>query len=263
MLQSHHIVGDATSLELAIAEMVAHLQRRETHEHASPPYRSHVAQMLAQGRTRDSEAFFRDKLADVDEPTAVFDMLTVDGDEGIAEARDQLDAELSRRVRTQARCLVVSPATLFHAAWALVLARCSGRGDVVFGTVLLGRLHGITSLERALGMFINTLPLRLWLDGITVKELVQQTQRELIHLLNHEQASLAVAQRCSGVPASMPLFSTLLNYRHRSRVPEAEWTGADGIALVARCGFTTYPDDAKPGSAANDRIHPNRAAGSS
>jgi len=69
---------------------------------------------------------------------------------------------------------------------------------------------------------------------------VEQTQRELVELLSHEQASLAVAQRCSGVAGSVPLFSALLNYRHRPN-PEAEWSNEAGVSLLASQGRTNYP----------------------
>ena len=55
---------------------------------------------------------------------------------------------------------------------------------------------------------------------------MEQTQRELVELLGHEQASLAVAQRCSGVAARRRLFSALLNYRHSAPDPSGSGSSA-------------------------------------
>ncbi|PBP94840.1 hypothetical protein CCL24_20765 [Pseudomonas congelans] len=88
---------------------------------------------------------------------------------------------------------------MFHVAWAQVLARCTGRDDVVFGTVVTGRLQGTIGAERAMGMFMNTLPVRVQLATQGAQELVAATHRDLSELLSHEQASLALAQRCSGM----------------------------------------------------------------
>ncbi|EGH34446.1 amino acid adenylation, partial [Pseudomonas syringae pv. japonica str. M301072] len=80
---------------------------------------------------------------------------------GVKEVRLQLDSSLSKRLRVQARQLGVSAACLHHLAWAQVLSRISGKDDVVFGTVLMGRMNGGEGADRALGMFINTLPMRI------------------------------------------------------------------------------------------------------
>ena len=190
---------------------------------APVPYRNHVAQTLGQARTEETEAFFRGKLGDVEEPTAPFGLLDVQGDGSQVESvRQALGGALARRIRLQARRLGVSAATVFHAVWALVLAHTSAREDVVFGSVLLGRLQSSAGAQRILGMFINTLPLRLPLERMTAQGLVERTQRELVELLSHEQASLAEAQRCSGIGGSAPLFSALLNYRHSATDPEAQ-----------------------------------------
>ncbi|WP_410968054.1 hypothetical protein, partial [Salmonella sp. SAL04281] len=87
----------------------------------------------------------------------------------------------------------------------------------------------------------NTLPLRLDLRDVTVRSLVERTQRELVELLTHEQASLAVAQRCSGVSGSTPLFTALLNYRHSTPNLEAAWPDETGVQVLGAQDWTNYP----------------------
>ena len=67
-----------------------------------------------------------------------------------------------------------------------------------------------------MGLFINTLPIRLDLDQTPIKEAVLHTHRLLAELLSHEHAPLALAQRASALASGAPLFSALLNYRHNS-----------------------------------------------
>ena len=271
LLQTHHLVIDNGSLDILFAEVMACIEDREQSLPAPVPYRNHVAQTLGQARTEETEAFFRGKLGDVEEPTAPFGLLDVQGDGSQAESAHQtLPDTLARRIRLQARRLGVSAATVFHAAWGLVLAHTSAGEDVVFGSVLLGRLQSSAGAQRILGMFINTLPLRLRLQQVSARELVEQTQRELIELLVHEQASLAVAQRCSGIAGSSPLFSALLNYRHSTLGLQETWTDAAGVRVLAGRGGTNYPvvlsvDDAGEGFGlemeTDRRIDPKRMLG--
>lgn len=242
LLQVHHIVDDAVSLRILISEVVAHLQGCSRQLAEPVPYRNHVAYTLARAQVQDSEQFFRKRLSDVTEPTAPFGLLDVHGDGSrISEAHKEMDADLSQRVRIQARRLNVSVATLFHAAWALVVAHTSGVEDVVFGSVLLGRLQATAGAQRILGMFVNTLPLRVRLSKLSAAQLIEHTHRELVELVNHEQASLAVAQRCSGIEGSAPLFSAVINYRHSPIDPESEWASVRGVRVIARQYRTNYP----------------------
>ena len=242
LLQLHHIVGDDLSQEIIISEVMARFKGEPPPQSPPRAFRDHVAQALANARARDSEQFFRDKFADVDETTAPFGLLDTQGDGSrIEEAHHELPGALGESIRAHAKRLSVSTAALFHAAWGLVVAGCSGRDDVVFGTVLLGRLQGDVGAQRVLGMFINTLPLRLRMAGVSAKDLVLHTHGELIGLLEHEQAPLSVARRCSSLPGSTPLFSALLNYRHRAVERAVNWDSIPEIEVVAERDLTNYP----------------------
>ncbi|TPG64660.1 non-ribosomal peptide synthetase, partial [Pseudomonas arsenicoxydans] len=235
----HHLVSDHMTLALIVAEITLILQARTQDLRPALPYRNFIAQTLSVPLSVH-EDYFRAQLSDVDAPTAPFGVLHTQGSgEHVSEARLPLDAALAEAVRTQARRLGVSPGVLFHVAWAQVLAHTSGRDDVVFGTVLLGRLQGSLGADQVMGMFINTLPIRVSLAERSVLETVQATYQGLTALLAHEQAPLALAQRCSGVAPPMPLFTALLNYRH-SQASEVDHAW-EGMRLVSAEERTNYP----------------------
>ncbi|MCF5758189.1 non-ribosomal peptide synthetase, partial [Pseudomonas syringae] len=244
MLRFHHLIDDVTSLAVISREVEACMLGQEHQLPASVPYRNYVAQARLGVSIEAHEAFFRELLGDIDEPTLPFDLHDVQGD-GIEleEVRQQVDAELARRLRQQAKNLGVSVASLYHLAWAQVLSKVTGKDEVVFGTVLVGRMQGGDGADRSLGMFINTLPLRVELGKQGVRNGVKQTHARLTALLGHEHASLVLAQRCSGVQAPTPLFSALLNYRHSgsealSPQADAVWTG---IQMLGGQERTNYP----------------------
>ena len=175
--------------------------------------------------------------------TAPFGQLEVRGDgEGIEETRRQLEPDLAERLRQQARRLGITPASVFHLAFARVLAVTSSRSDVVFGTVLFGRLKGGEGADRMPGLFINTLPVRIDAGDEGVEMALRRTHRTLAGLLRHEHASLALAQRCSGVAPPAPLFSALLNYRHSPGSDDGSssmlWEGIEILEAEER---TNYP----------------------
>ncbi|WP_147486182.1 AMP-binding protein, partial [Burkholderia pseudomallei] len=123
-----------------------------------------------------------------------------------------------------------------------VLSRTTGRQDVVFGTVLFGRMQGGAQSDRSLGLFINTLPVRMRVAQTGVEASVKGTHAQLAELMRHEHAPLVLAQRCSGVPAQTPLFTSLLNYRYGLRHrADAATPGGDDIELLSARERTNYP----------------------
>ncbi|MGH7734985.1 MAG: condensation domain-containing protein, partial [Gemmatimonadales bacterium] len=152
LVLAHHLAIDHTTLEILVAE--ADLIEAGRSEELAPvaPYRSFVAQARLGVSAEEHEAFFGKMLGDVDEPTAPYGLLDVQGDgNAIIDWRQAVEPSLARGVRDEARRMGVSAASVMHLAWALVLARVSARRDVVFGTVLFGRMQGGASADRVVG----------------------------------------------------------------------------------------------------------------
>ncbi|HIF6691171.1 TPA: amino acid adenylation domain-containing protein, partial [Serratia marcescens] len=237
--QWHHLIGDHSTLAFMEQEIGEILAGRGAQLGVAQPFRNAVAQARLALSEAEHESFFRDMLADISEPVLPFGLSDVHGEGRQIACRYQaLSSALNLRLRRQARRLGVSLASLCHLAWAQVLASVSGRDSVVFGTVLLGRLQGGEGAERALGLFINTLPLRLDIDRRGVETAAREAHVRLSGLLAHEHAPLALAQRCSGVSPGAPLFSALLNYRHNNGEAVAL---PEGVSLLSAEERTNYP----------------------
>ncbi len=222
---SHHMVIDHASLRVIVEEVQAYMTGAVGQLTEPVPYRNFVAQVRQGVSWQEHEAFFREMLGEIDEPTVPYGLLEVRGNgRDISEARVFVDEEMSGRIRARARAAGVSAASLYHLALGQVLARLTGRSEVVFGTELMGRLQGGEGVERGVGLFINTLPVRLSIGEHSVEQALRETHERLGRMLRHEHASLALAQRCSAVAAPAPLFTALLNYRYSGPAAASEAT---------------------------------------
>ncbi|MFJ2796259.1 amino acid adenylation domain-containing protein [Streptomyces sp. NPDC087290] len=244
LLRVHHVVRDGTGLEVLLGEVEAFLAGRGGDLPKPLPYRDFVAQARGGVERSAHERYFAELLADVEEPTAPFGLVDVRGDgTEVARAQVAFAPELNVRLREAARRAGVSPATVMHVAWARVVAAVSGRDDVVFGTVLFGRMNAGAGADRIPGPFINTLPVRVRLDELGVLAAVSRMRGQLAELMEHEHAPLVVAQRASGVANDTPLFTSFINYRRNTGQDlDERWDGAmDGTRLVFARERTNYP----------------------
>ncbi|HEY0189504.1 MAG TPA: amino acid adenylation domain-containing protein [Kofleriaceae bacterium] len=242
VVRAHHLIEDATSLRLMFDELMVHMAGGGAALAPPPAYREFVGHTLHQLASRDAAAYFRERLGDVREPTVPFQLTDTRGDgRGVRELRRAVPAALTTALRCHAQALRLSPASLFHAAWALVVAATSGRDDVVFGTVLSGRLQGVPGIERMLGNFINTLPLRLSLAGKSVRALIADADAAVVQLIDFEQCSLISAARASGLGGEAPLFTSMLNVRHFESRAAAASRDDHGVQWLGAIDRTNYP----------------------
>ncbi|GAB2507077.1 hypothetical protein GCM10026982_37090 [Nocardiopsis aegyptia] len=140
-----------------------------------------------------------------------------------------------------ARELGVTVNTIVQLAWGTLLSRVLGRTDVVFGTTVSGRPPELPGVESMVGLFINTVPVRVRLDPArTVAQTLTRLREEQASLLPHQHLGLADIQRAAG---GGDLFDTLAVYENYPFDPDRALEPAPGLRLtpVASTDATHYP----------------------
>ncbi|MEW5931844.1 MAG: amino acid adenylation domain-containing protein, partial [Gemmatimonadota bacterium] len=215
----HHLVVDGWSLSLIFRDVLAAYGAHARGEAPRPApgrrYRDYVAWLERQDRS-GAERFWRRTLAGFAAPTALpAARRGAGGESGHGAARLLLTEERTRALREQARGLGVTMSALVQGAWALLLGRYAGEEDVVFGATVSGRPPELPGVEETVGLFINTLPVRVRLDGgARVGDWLARLQREQAEAREHEHAPLAQVQRWSDVPSGEALFRSLVVFEN-------------------------------------------------
>ncbi|WP_280454259.1 non-ribosomal peptide synthetase [Nocardia brasiliensis] len=208
VLTNHHLVLDGWSTPLLVRELLA-LYVTSGDATALPPAHSY-REFLDWLREQDNDASiaaWRQSLAGVDTPTrAVPTLAGIESTETGMLSTD-LSADTVARLEAAARESGATVNTLVQASWAMLLAMRTGRTDVVFGGTVSGRPPELAGVEEMVGLFINTLPVRVQLDPAEkVVDLLARLQAEQARLLDHQHVGLAAIHQAVGLAE---LFDTL------------------------------------------------------
>lgn len=211
----HHLLLDGWSAAIVLDEVLRTYLGESLDEQLPRPYRDAVVWMAQQEREQLA-AFWRDRLAGRPAVTPLpagrqlFDGVTAPF--VCRESERVLPASLSVAVRQLAERERLTFSSIMQGAWALALSRQSGEPDVMFGAVVGGRPAQLDGADAMIGVFINTVPVRVTIDenapvGVWLRTLqTRQADSEPF-----QYGALADIQRWSGAGAGAPLFDTLLN----------------------------------------------------
>jgi len=232
VLTNHHMLLDGWSMPLFFGELLAHY-RGPAHAAALSrvrPYAEYLAWLQRQDRD-GALAAWGEHLADLDGPTR---LSSREASRTIPErcTRD-LPKALAVSVQRFARERGVTLNTVIQGLWAALLGHLTGSDDVVFGVVVAGRPAELPGVERMVGQFSITLPLRVRLrPGEPLAELLRRVQQEQARLLPHQHVGLAEIQ---GAVAMSDLFDTLVVFENYP-IERALFAEEDGLRVTGSQG---------------------------
>ncbi|WP_031167340.1 non-ribosomal peptide synthetase [Streptosporangium roseum] len=201
---NHHILLDGWSTPLLAAELFALYGGAEPP--AAPPYKGYLAWLARQDHAAATAAWGR-ALHGIAGPTLVVPDLAGRPPTDPGRVRAHLSEDLTGRLTAVLRARSLTLNTVIQGSWALLLALLTGRDDVVFGGTVSGRPPELPGVERMVGLFINTVPVRVRIDPAeTLAGLLGRVQSEQSDLFAHHHLGLAEIQRLPGLG---PLFDTM------------------------------------------------------
>ncbi|MDA2804799.1 non-ribosomal peptide synthetase [Nocardiopsis suaedae] len=254
VLTHHHILLDGWSLPLLVRDLMRIYAADGPASLPKPaPYRHYLA-WLGSRDTAAAQKAWAEALDGVSGPTRVTEAAPAERRaDTAASGPDAADADaprgvtvdlpgdLTRRVEALARERGVTPSTVLQAAWGLLLARLLDRDDVVFGTAVSGRPPELHGADAMIGLFINTVPVRVALrPGETTAGLLTRLRDERARLMDHDHLGLADIQTAAG---GGELFDTLLvveNYPLEGADPAQDVPGLSARVRGA-ADATHYP----------------------
>ena len=249
----HHLPIDGWSQQTLFHEVfaayAAFAAGHEPELEAVRSFRDYVA-WLARQDPEEAARFWRPKLSDWSVATPLVDdrPSVGDGEEFDADGRTlYLSESATTALAAMARREHLTLNSVTQAAWALLLGRYSGEGEVLFGATVAGRPAELPGVESMIGLFINTLPVRVALpENQDLSSWLGELQADQAEARQYEHLSLAELKGMSDVAKDQPLFESLVVFENHpvdTAVREAASGRSGGfqVAGVHTVGRTNYP----------------------
>ncbi|MGW3040411.1 non-ribosomal peptide synthase/polyketide synthase [Kitasatospora sp. NPDC001159] len=214
LLTNHHILLDGWSMPMVLGELGELYTTGGDDRTLSRPadYRGYLTWLAGQDRG-EAEKAWRTALAGLQEPLLLAPSTGQRAAVTPHRRTVEVDQQLSTTLAALARRHGLTLATLVQGAWAALLSRLTGRDDVVFGATVSGRPPEIAGIETMVGLFINTLPVRVRLEPTEpVIALLGRIQQQQSELTEHSYLRLSDIQRLAGFGELFDTATVFENY---------------------------------------------------
>ncbi|WP_375178817.1 amino acid adenylation domain-containing protein [Enterococcus rotai] len=153
----HHIIIDGWSLDIFLRDFFSAYAGKELPEPAQ--YKQYVKWQSDQLLTEGAQ-HYQEYLAGYEEPVHL-EKPVFSANSGVKTKRFTVSSELTEALLKQGKSIGITASTLFQTAWGLTVAKLYNKSDFIFGNVVSGRNVPIEGIENTIGLFINTLPVRI------------------------------------------------------------------------------------------------------
>ncbi len=242
----HHVILDGWSLLILWTEAAAFYAAELAGAPAQlPPAadESQVAEWMRRRSDADSERYWRARLAGFRTAVRLAGAIALAGEEP-GEVEHVMSPAAGAAIAAAAHTCRVSPAVVFEVLWAMLLAGRTRTGDVVFAATVSGRPPGIPGIERLVGCFINTVPIRVQFDDAgTLRACLQRHHEQRAEQAEFEYCSAGQIHEWSELPPGETMSQSLLvfeNLRGSGADAAAEPTVSEAGRRV-RGARTGYP----------------------
>ncbi|MFN6563899.1 MAG: non-ribosomal peptide synthase/polyketide synthase [Nostoc sp. ChiSLP01] len=218
----HHLLIDGWSLPLVFKDLLhfyqAISQGKTFGYQPAPSYRKYITWLQQQDK-KLAEKYWRQKLQGFIAPTS----LTVDkllpNRESSSVSYGEQKIQLTESATAILQCFVrehrLTLSNLVQACWGLLLSRYSQETDVVFGATVSDRPPYFAGVESMVGLFINTLPVRVQISTDTqVLPLLKDLQAQQVESEQYSYSSLAEIQGLSDIPRGTSLFENIVVFEN-------------------------------------------------
>ena len=235
ILDIHHLIFDGWSSVLFFSELqqvYAALRDGQSPQLPAPGRYADFAKAVQALDQTASAAYWQQHLQGFSAPTPLPLCQPRGGQREYATGNTGtvLDAECTAALAEVARQCRVTLNTLIQAAWGLLLSRYADQDDVLFGITLNGRSRWMQEHTHTLGLFANTVPLRMEVDETRpVAAWLSALQATMAAAVELESYPFANIHQQSEVPAGVELFESLLVFQS---FPEVEYTGTPALSLA-------------------------------
>ncbi len=215
----HHVLLDGWSKARVQSELartyLALASGQEPPSEPVRPFRDYISWLQRQDLA-GAERFWREALRGFTAPTPLpGDPVDPEPDAGPTGLSLVLPPATMSALRAAASRHQVTLSTLLRGAWGLLLHRYSGEPDVVFGAVVSGRPPELDGVDAMVGLFINTLPVRVRVPpGACLGLWLRSFQAEQASLLRYEYSPLVQVQGWSELPRGTALFDSLFTFEN-------------------------------------------------